>query len=138
MTDGKGILPETETTVPIINPPGWGKVVGVLGARSTFKVLSAQTGGAYAVLEQQVPAGHGPPLHVHRHEPKIFCILEGQFELTRGCQNVAAPAGALAIGPRDISNTFRKCRPDDWEAAADHHFGAYRRLFLGSGPCPRW
>jgi len=33
-------LSETETTVPIIHPPGGGKVVGVLGNQSTFKVLS--------------------------------------------------------------------------------------------------
>jgi quercetin dioxygenase-like cupin family protein len=111
MTDGKSILPETETTVPIIQPPGSGKVVGVLGAQSTFKVLSAQTGGAYAVLEQQVPAGHGPLLHVHRQETEIFYILEGQFELTIGGQKVAAPAGALAVGPRDIPHTFRNVGP---------------------------
>jgi mannose-6-phosphate isomerase-like protein (cupin superfamily) len=100
-------LPETETAVPIIRPPGSGKVIGVLGAQSTFKVLSAQTGGAYAILEQQVPAGHGPALHVHRHETEIFYILEGQFEVTLGDQKVSAPAGAMVVGPRDIPHTFR-------------------------------
>lgn len=100
-------LPETETTVPIIQPPGAGKVVGILRDRSTFKVLSAQTGGAYAILEQQIPAGNGPPLHVHRHETEVFYILEGEFELTIGGQTVAAPPGTLAVGPRDIPHTFR-------------------------------
>lgn len=100
-------LPQTETTVPIIHPPGGGRQVGVLGARSTFKVLSAETGGAYAVLEQQVPPGVGPPLHVHRHETEIFYMLEGQFEVTVGGQTIAAPAGAIATCPRDIPHTFR-------------------------------
>src|SRR5437763_6206558 len=100
-------LPETETPVPIIHAPGSGTVVGVLGAQSTFKVLSAQTGGAYAVLEQLVPAGHGPPLHVHRHETEIFYILEGRFEVTIGDQKVAAPPGAIVVGPRNIPHTFR-------------------------------
>ncbi len=72
MADASQFLPETETTVPIIHPPGSGKRVGVLGHHSTFKVLASQTGGAYAVLEQQVPPGHGPPLHVHRHETEIL------------------------------------------------------------------
>ena len=49
-------LPETETTVPIIRGPGEGKVVGVLRDQSTFKVTSEETGGAYAILEQN-PAG---------------------------------------------------------------------------------
>lgn len=100
-------LPETETSVPIVHPPGSGKVVGVLGSQSTFKVLSEQTGGAYAVLEQQVPPGHGPPLHVHRHETEIFYILEGTFEITLGGQKIGASEGAMALGPRNIPHTFR-------------------------------
>lgn len=100
-------LPETETPVPIIHPPGSGTVVGVLRSQSTFKVLSAQTGGAYAILEQLIPAGHGPPLHVHRHETEIFYILDGQFELTVGGDKVQAATGALAVCPRDIPHTFR-------------------------------
>jgi quercetin dioxygenase-like cupin family protein len=113
MPDHSKFLPETETAVPIIHPPGGGKVVGVLRDKSTFKVLSAQTGGAYAVLEQQVPAGHGPPLHVHRHETEIFYVLEGRFEITVGGQRVAAPAGAMAVCPRDVPHTFRNVGPGE-------------------------
>jgi quercetin dioxygenase-like cupin family protein len=76
-------LPNTETTVPIIRGPGEGKVVGVLRDQSTFKVTSEETGGAYAILEQKIPPGHGPPLHVHRHETEIFYVLEGEFEIHR-------------------------------------------------------
>jgi len=111
MADNTQFLPRTGTNVPIIHPAGSGKVVGVLGHQSTFKVLASQTGGAYAVLEQQVPPGHGPPLHVHRHETEIFYILEGQFELTVGDQKVAAPAGATAVCPRNIPHTFRNIGP---------------------------
>jgi quercetin dioxygenase-like cupin family protein len=91
MTERRDFLPETETKVPIIQPPGGGKVVGVLRDQSTFKVLSEQTNGAYAILEQKIPAGHGPPLHVHRHETEIFYILDGQFEVSIGDQKVPAP-----------------------------------------------
>jgi quercetin dioxygenase-like cupin family protein len=107
MADCGCFLPETETTVPIIHLPGSGKVVGILGDRSPFKVLSEQTGGAYAILEQQIPAGHGPPLHVHRHETEIFYILAGQFELTIGDQKLIAPPGSILVGPRNIPHTFR-------------------------------
>src|SRR5919198_4258499 len=61
MGDEMDFLPETETAVPIIRGPGEGKVVGVLRDQSTFKVLSEETGGAYAVLEQTIPAGERPP-----------------------------------------------------------------------------
>jgi quercetin dioxygenase-like cupin family protein len=107
MAENVPFLPKTETAVPIIRGPGEGKVVGVLRDRSTFKVLSEETGGAYAVLEQQIPAGHGPPLHVHRHETEIFYVLEGQFEITIGDQKVRAMPGAMVVGPRDIRHTFR-------------------------------
>jgi quercetin dioxygenase-like cupin family protein len=107
MTDPQSFLPATETSVPIIHPPGSGKAVGVLGNTTLFKVLSAQTDGAYAILEQTIPAGGGPPLHVHRHETEVFYVLEGRFELTIGDQKVEAPVGAIAVCPRDIPHTFR-------------------------------
>src|SRR5262245_55981986 len=107
MADPGPFLPQTELSAPIIRGPADGKAVGVLGARSIFKVLSDETGGAYAVLEQEIPAGHGPPLHVHRHETEIFYILEGQFEVTVGDRTVPAPPGAIVVGPRDIPHTFR-------------------------------
>jgi quercetin dioxygenase-like cupin family protein len=75
--------------------------------------LSEQTRGAYAILEQKIPAGHGPPLHVHRHETEIFYILEGEFEVTIGGQKVSAPAGAIVVGPRDIPHTFRNVGSQD-------------------------
>ena len=57
MAEGKHVLPETETAVPIMCQPSEGQVVGVLSGRMTFKVLSDQTGRAYAIVEQQIPAG---------------------------------------------------------------------------------
>lgn len=100
-------LSATETPVPIIHPPGEGRVVGVLRNKSTFKVLSEQTGGAYAILEQLIPAGHGPPLHLHRHETEIFYIVEGEFEVRVGGDTIPAAPGAIAVCPRDIPHTFR-------------------------------
>ena len=104
-------LPETETRTPILHGPDSGKAVGVLGARSRFKVTSAETGGAYAILVQEVPPGVGPPLHVHRHETEVFYILEGQFEVTVGGKKVPAPPGTNAVCPRDIPHTFRNVGP---------------------------
>lgn len=100
-------LPETELTAPIITPPGGGQAVGILRGKSTFKATPAETGGAYAVLEQEIPAHHGPPLHVHRHETEIFYILDGQFEITVGGKTIPAPPGSCAVCPRDIPHTFR-------------------------------
>ena len=107
MSHDNRFLSETETAVPIVHPPGDGRKVGVIGGESTFKVLSEQTGGAYAILEQLVPPGHGPPLHVHRHETEIFYILEGTFEMRLAEVTIPAPAGTMVVGPRDIPHTFK-------------------------------
>ncbi len=100
-------LPTTETAVPIVSGPGEGKTVGVLGDYTIFKVTSEQTGGAYAVVEQTIQPGQGPPLHVHRHESEVFYILEGSFEVTVGEEKVMAEPGSLLVAPRDIPHTFR-------------------------------
>ncbi|MCE9567234.1 MAG: cupin domain-containing protein [Planctomycetes bacterium] len=113
MSEESTFLPRTETTVPIVRGPGEGVVVGVLRGESVFKVLSEQTGGAYAVLEQRIPVGHGPPLHVHRRETEIFYVLEGQFEITLGEQKIAATTGAMVVAPRDIPHTFRNVGEQD-------------------------
>jgi hypothetical protein len=40
MAEGQHVLPETETAVPILCQPSVGKVLGVLGGRMPFTVLS--------------------------------------------------------------------------------------------------
>ncbi len=129
--DKQRVFPQqTETTVPNVHPPDSGKVVGVLGGQSTFKVLSEQTGGAYALLEQQIPAGHGPPLHVHRHETEIFYILEGRFEITLDDQTLRAPVGAIAVCPRDIPHTFRNIGPTPGKLLLTIIPGRFANYFL--------
>jgi quercetin dioxygenase-like cupin family protein len=130
MTERPEFLPETETTEPIIRGPGEGKVVGVLRDRSTFKVLPDETRGAYAILEQTIPAGHGPPLHVHRHETEIFYVLEGQFEISVGERKIAATTGAMVVGPRDIPHTFRNVGPRDGRLLLTVIPGRFANYFL--------
>lgn len=130
MTEPGGFLPESETTVPIVRPPGSGRVVGVLGSESTFKVLPEQTGGAYALLEQLVPPGHGPPRHVHRHETEVFYVLGGTFEFTLGDETVLAPAGTTAVGPRDIPHTFRNVGPETGKLLLAVIPGRFARYFI--------
>jgi quercetin dioxygenase-like cupin family protein len=130
MAEDRHFLSESETAIPIIRQPGEGKRVGVLRNQSTFKVLSDQTGGAYAILEQKIPAGHGPPLHVHRHESEIFYILDGQFEFRVGDQKILAGAGALLVAPRDIPHTFRNVGPSEGKLLLTIIPGRFANYFL--------
>jgi quercetin dioxygenase-like cupin family protein len=138
MPDHRTYLSETETKVAIVRQPGEGKAVGVLGDRTTFKVLSEETGGAYAVLEQQIPAGSGPPLHVHRHETETFYILEGDFEFTLGDQAVPAPVGTMIVGPRDIPHTFRNVGAEEGRLLLTVIPGRFANYFLDVDGVPDW
>lgn len=102
------MLEETETRVPILRTRGKeDEEVNVLDGRTRVMVHPDEVGNAYALFEQTIPPGHGPPMHVHRHETEIFYVVEGAFELCIGGDTVRAGPGAIMVGPRDIPHTFR-------------------------------
>jgi len=102
------MLEETETKVPILRTRGKAdEEVNVLDGRTRVMVHPDEVGNAYALFEQTIPAGKGPPMHVHRHETEIFYVVEGEFELFIGAETVRAGPGAVMVGPRDIPHTFR-------------------------------
>jgi mannose-6-phosphate isomerase-like protein (cupin superfamily) len=98
---------ETETLVPIIRTRDDHETVRVVKGVTRFLVHGREVSDAYAIIEQIIPPGGGPPMHVHRHETEIFFVVEGQFEIVVGDQTVTGPAGASAVCPRDIPHTFR-------------------------------
>jgi mannose-6-phosphate isomerase-like protein (cupin superfamily) len=63
-------------------PAGVGRSIEVLpGETITFKAVSADTDGAYTLIEVIDQPQSGPPLHLHRREDESFYILEGTFAL---------------------------------------------------------
>jgi quercetin dioxygenase-like cupin family protein len=89
---------KTETPVPIIalvNEESG--VVRVVDGRSRVLVRSEQVNGAYSILEQEIPAGKGPPLHVHRHETEVFYVISGEFEFRIGDDVLVGGPGTNAV-----------------------------------------
>jgi mannose-6-phosphate isomerase-like protein (cupin superfamily) len=92
---------------PLIVKPGEGRSVSPIGRdRSDYKAFGPQTGGAFALLEQTVPPGHGPRRHVHRREEESFYILEGEFGFEVGQRHFVAGPGTFVLGPREIPHRF--------------------------------
>jgi quercetin dioxygenase-like cupin family protein len=87
--------------------PGEGKALWVAGDLVTFKVVGEDTGGAYSLFEVESNPGGGPPLHVHRSEDEIFCVLEGEHEITIGGRTIRAGAGTVVYGPRSVSHAYK-------------------------------
>src|SRR5436305_16204 len=92
---------------PLLVGPGEGRLISPLvGDRTRYKAIGEQTRGNFALLEQAVPPGHGPPRHVHHREEEAFYILEGEFGFELGDRQFVAGAGTFVLGPRDIPHRF--------------------------------
>lgn len=125
---------------PLIVAPGEGKPISPIGSdMSYFKALGAQTGGNFALLEQTVPAGHGPRRHVHRREEESFYILEGEFGFEVGDRQFVAGPGTFVLGPRDIPHRFWNAGTSDGRflliispAGLEPFFEEFSRLLANS------
>lgn len=73
---------------------GAGQSYNVIGELVTFKVMQAETNGAFTAMELLSQPGGGPPLHTHASS-EVFTILEGEFEFT--CLKDGAPSVYRAV-----------------------------------------
>ena len=65
------------------------------------------TNGEYAVIEQFMPVGSGPPPHVHPFEDEAFYVLAGEMTAIIGGQEVVLDAGSLGHIPRNTVHEFK-------------------------------
>lgn len=54
-------------------------VEAIAFGRHIIRIAADQTGGSLGCFEAEVPAGEGPPFHVHEKEEEFFRVLEGRF-----------------------------------------------------------
>jgi quercetin dioxygenase-like cupin family protein len=66
---------------------------------------SEQTGGAFSLMEQEMPAGGGPPPHVHPID-EWFEILEGDIEFRVDGEAMRAKPGDSIWIPRGTVHSF--------------------------------
>lgn len=70
-------------------------------------VSGEETDGRYSLLENHVPQGDMPPLHVHHEEDEVFHLLEGEVTLFLPGREVSLAPGESFRAPRDIPHTYR-------------------------------
>jgi len=76
-----------------------------LGTRR--KVSSRDTGGAFAVVEHDLPAGQlGSPVHTHEREDEYSYVLSGRLTAQIGEEIVEAGPGDWVLKPRGIPHAF--------------------------------
>ena len=77
------------------NGPGLGPwYEGTAGERIAVRLSSADTNGAYAMVESVAAPGFSPPTHLHRHEEEHFVALARSSPYLRPA--LTAPLGQQA------------------------------------------
>jgi len=76
----------------------------ILGSGYELLINSKATDGAYELMKFVVPAGLGPPMHMHTREDEHYFFLEGDFVVTVGEETIKATAGTFLHLPRNISH----------------------------------
>ena len=73
------------------------------------KASGEETGGAFAVFEENKPVDTG--LHVHEREDELFYVLEGEHVFTVGDTEHHAGPGDLVFAPRGVPHAQRRLVP---------------------------
>ncbi len=80
--------------------------MSVVGDRYIFLATGKETGGAFAAFEFHIPAGNGPPLHLHHRETEFFFVLDGEFEFYVGGETLRRKSGESLLAPPEIAHRF--------------------------------
>jgi quercetin dioxygenase-like cupin family protein len=82
-----------------------------LGTLMRFHATRDDTGGAFSIVEQTMPAGFSPPRHVHANEDGAIYVLEGRLTVEVGDRKVTVGPGEVAVLPRGAAHTFLAAAP---------------------------
>lgn len=92
----------------LIVAPGEGRTTtGPVGGPLHFKARAEQTGGALTALENVIPPGTGPPLHIHADQDEAWWVLEGAVRFRLGDELSHAATGTFVWVPRGLAHAFR-------------------------------
>jgi len=76
------------------------------GTRMTVRLSTADTAGAYSVIEMIHPPNVGPALHIHPRRPESFYIIEGSYTFFRGHETIQLAAGQAVSIPAGTAHRY--------------------------------
>jgi quercetin dioxygenase-like cupin family protein len=92
---------------PLVLNPQDGRALDIFGAALTLKATSAETGGAYSLIEGAYQPDSFVPLpHVHRDQDESFYVLEGQFDFRVGAAIIRGTVGTFLHVPAGTLHGF--------------------------------
>lgn len=76
------------------------------GERMRVRIGSDATGGRLTLLENVVLPGAAAPMHFHHDADELFIVLEGQFRVTTGTEQIDAGPGSAIFAPQGAAHAF--------------------------------
>lgn len=126
---------------PILSAPDDGDQYGFPGTIFHHRAKSADTDGAFSVVELITEPGQGVAVHVHENEDELVYVLDGDVEVTLGEQKMNAEAGIMALLPRGIPHGFTNVGDGPSRllvtilpGAFDNYFVALGKLYQAGEP----
>jgi quercetin dioxygenase-like cupin family protein len=86
--------------------PDDGDAYHFLNTLTINKIRTADTTGAFSVVDHRVPAGFSPPPHIHHGHDEAFYVIDGQWTVQCGEDTWTVGPGELVFLPRDIPHGF--------------------------------
>ena len=83
-----------------------GKARAIGLSSTTYKVLTADSGGDLFVMEQSNNRRGGPSRHIHHHEDELFFCLEGQYVVEVNDTRYVLDPGDCILGPRGLPHAW--------------------------------
>lgn len=95
------------STAGFLLSPSEGEKIWITGDTLWFKATSAETDGAYTVIEVNSLPGNGPPPHLHENEDESIYVIDGEFEILLGAKTMRAEPGGFVFVPKRTVHRFR-------------------------------
>ncbi len=114
-------------------PHSAGETHPVMGDPMRSIMTAEQTGGAYALAEQEIRPGNGAPPHIHQREDESFYILEGEFAATvDGVEKPLAKGDYIHI-PRGAVRSFSNVGRANGRVLILHVPGSASAFYIAMG-----
>jgi mannose-6-phosphate isomerase-like protein (cupin superfamily) len=95
-----------DTTQPVDLAPGQGRQMRVIADLVTVRATTAETRGAFALVETRTPPGAGFPLHAQRYDDVTYVVLDGAYRFRIGDDELELGPGGCAFAPRGTGHGF--------------------------------
>lgn len=89
---------------------GEGNTLNVLGMPLRFLCDAKDTAGAWSLMEEEIPLGHGPPPHRHDWD-EAYYVIEGALDFEIDGKSVRVGVGEFAYLPRNTVHGFKGASP---------------------------